>query len=1222
MKIAELHLIAFGPFTDCRIDLSAGKHGLHIIYGPNEAGKSSSLRAVTDFLYGFPGRTADDFLHSYKNLRVGAQLKHSDGSQLSVVRRKAQKLSLRCSQDVDPVPDDALLPFLGDIDQDSFKSMFGINHQRLRDGGRDIANGKGHLGQMLFAAGAGVVNLQQLQNDLLAESEGLLKSTLRSGSIHQHLQDYLRHRQAVAAAQMTVDTWKHSDQQYREHRQEKAQLDQQLSCLNAQLARLQRIQLASTSINRWKSRHEKLHPLAATPRLADDFVQRTNDLLLELKTRQRQAGDAAVELDKLERQLQSLHVPQSILTAFEAIDGLRDRAGGIRRSLVDRPTVEAKREAAEREAQELMLELDRKPDLSTIEELRLPRDKKIKIQSLGTQLQLLLERLQTERKSCEQLRQAIATTQERLVDLDTSIDLLALRAALRAIQQSGDVQADLDQAEAQRSALQQQVDVALKKLPLFAGTAAELESLPLPSSISLDRFEVDFATADRQLQSLRQQLVEYEQKRDALSTRLAEIESGQVIPTLADLARLRKLRQQGWQLIHRAWQSATHDNTAVQDYLQNFANVSDLAVAYEQAVAEADRLADDLRTDADRVAMKSKLHTDLEQLLARETKFRDELQQAQTRRADIGTRWLAMWQPLGISPLPQAAKLSAAKQRPAAKKTPPHEAPFPTEMPSPAEMRNWLRQAESLTLLLQQLRQHQAVCAHKQKELTELTQRLQHMLGSLGLDNQEDNFSLSNGPANEQTDYQPTLSELTHRIDDKLSELTAQASRHEQWRDSLQENQNKLAAAQAQYADSEVAVGKLQREWAGEMARLGLEPNALPEQANSRLATLQELFEKFKEVDRYRARLEHIDSDAKVFADDVCALCATVALAHQSLPAEQALHQLVEQLEQARAADREQRSLLHRRTELTATLEQAQQLSEQATLQLDEMLRQASVSHYDELAPAAEKSRQRREHEQAIAELEDEIAGHCVGASLADFMVEVERELAQEQTLDQRLAQLQQQLAELNERRDFVIGQIREDEIELDKFDGSDVAAEANAQCESSVAQLDDELQALAVRSVATVILKAAIERHREKNQGPILGRASEIFSQITLGQFMGLQAEYDARGEPMLAGLRGSQHVLVDGMSDGTCDQLYLALRLASLEAWLAHHEPIPLIVDDILMNFDDARSVATLQVLAELSQRTQVIFFTHHQHLVELARKNLSRSELFITSIDSRAR
>ena len=45
MRILDLHLRAVGPFTDLSLDLSAGNRGLHIIYGLNEAGKSSALRS-------------------------------------------------------------------------------------------------------------------------------------------------------------------------------------------------------------------------------------------------------------------------------------------------------------------------------------------------------------------------------------------------------------------------------------------------------------------------------------------------------------------------------------------------------------------------------------------------------------------------------------------------------------------------------------------------------------------------------------------------------------------------------------------------------------------------------------------------------------------------------------------------------------------------------------------------------------------------------------------------------------------------------------------------------------------------------------------------------------------------------------------------------------------------------------------------------------------------
>ncbi len=92
-----------------------------------------------------------------------------------------------------------------------------------------------------------------------------------------------------------------------------------------------------------------------------------------------------------------------------------------------------------------------------------------------------------------------------------------------------------------------------------------------------------------------------------------------------------------------------------------------------------------------------------------------------------------------------------------------------------------------------------------------------------------------------------------------------------------------------------------------------------------------------------------------------------------------------------------------------------------------------------------------------------------------------------------------------------------------------------------------------------------------------------------------------------------GKELVGVNGMSDGTTDQLYLSLRLSSLESYLDNNEPMPFILDDILIKFDNERAIATLKVLAELSKKTQVIFFTHHHHLVELAEVSIESNLLF---------
>ena len=141
------------------------------------------------------------------------------------------------------------------------------------------------------------------------------------------------------------------------------------------------------------------------------------------------------------------------------------------------------------------------------------------------------------------------------------------------------------------------------------------------------------------------------------------------------------------------------------------------------------------------------------------------------------------------------------------------------------------------------------------------------------------------------------------------------------------------------------------------------------------------------------------------------------------------------------------------------------------------------------------------------------------------------------------------------------------------------------------------------------------IERYREKNQGPILARASELFSSLTGGSFARLQIDDDGDGRSVLKGVRPEGLLVgIDAMSDGSHDQLYLALRLASLEAWLQSHEPVPFIVDDILLNFDDIRATAALTALAELSRQTQVLFFTHHRHIVELARRHLSPDVVFV--------
>ena len=151
-------------------------------------------------------------------------------------------------------------------------------------------------------------------------------------------------------------------------------------------------------------------------------------------------------------------------------------------------------------------------------------------------------------------------------------------------------------------------------------------------------------------------------------------------------------------------------------------------------------------------------------------------------------------------------------------------------------------------------------------------------------------------------------------------------------------------------------------------------------------------------------------------------------------------------------------------------------------------------------------------------------------------------------------------------------------------------------------------------KRLAAELLERELRRYRDANQGPIVGRASALFGQLTLGRYPRLEVGYDETDTPVLQCVdeRGTR-VVVEGLSDGARDQLYLALRLASLERFAERNEPMPLVLDDVLIHFDEQRARAALAVLADFSATAQVLFFTHSARLCELAREAVPADRLF---------
>ena len=124
-------------------------------------------------------------------------------------------------------------------------------------------------------------------------------------------------------------------------------------------------------------------------------------------------------------------------------------------------------------------------------------------------------------------------------------------------------------------------------------------------------------------------------------------------------------------------------------------------------------------------------------------------------------------------------------------------------------------------------------------------------------------------------------------------------------------------------------------------------------------------------------------------------------------------------------------------------------------------------------------------------------------------------------------------------------------------------------------------------------LLAEALKGFRERAQGPMLKAASGYLARMTEGEFQGLQQDENEAG-PVLLAQRASGDLLgVRQLSEGTLDQLYLALRLAALDIRRASGIDLPVVLDDILMTSDEARSGAMLEALADFASGHQVIVF-----------------------------
>ena len=295
MRLRRLDLLRYGHFTDRSFELPAGDTDFHIVFGPNEAGKSTALSAIEDLLFGIPVRSPLNFLHDYASLRIGAVLENGQTS-LELVRRKGSKDTLLGTDNL-PIPggETALQPLLAGADRSFFQRMFSLDHVRLETGGREILDAEDDIGQMLFSVGAGIGGLRDLLGELTKEANELWAP--RRARYRRYYQAHDRFTNAgteLRQQTLTANMWQESKKAYERAEEAYGEIESEFEKLSAEGRRLSRIRRVYRDVCRMAVLREEtdiadLERVISLPDDARSVLEEAERRDNELSTRDRHA---------------------------------------------------------------------------------------------------------------------------------------------------------------------------------------------------------------------------------------------------------------------------------------------------------------------------------------------------------------------------------------------------------------------------------------------------------------------------------------------------------------------------------------------------------------------------------------------------------------------------------------------------------------------------------------------------------------------------------------------------------------------------------------------------------------------------------------------------------------------------------------------------------------------------------------------------------------------
>jgi uncharacterized protein YhaN len=1169
MKLARLLLQAFGPFTDVEIDFTnpdtEKAANLHVIFGPNEAGKSCALRAMTDLRFGIPVRSTDGFLHPTQELAIAGIFVNGASEPISLVRCKKRNVSLFWFDPITraPIPSPEVgqeykAALTGGLTREEFEAMYGLDHERLREGGRHLLEGQGELGMALFEASAGTRGVAAVIAALEEGAKTLFNphGQAQKATINKARADLETHRRLWKQAQIRPTDWLERVRTHADAQAKLEEIEHALEVARRELGQIQELRTVAPLLDELDRASAEIATLADVPDLSPTAKDERRAAEGDLRRAREEMETAAGDMGRCDDALARLVVEVPLIEHAEAIERLAGMVDEVGRARLSMRQDEAAIGLAQSELSIRASRIAPRQGIETVLAAVPSAADRVALDSHLTEHGRLFERLEGLRTQLEEHADtARRDASEGQLPMEPAARE-ALASALDGARALGDVARAVADLEDTLRTRRNQLRQALADLGV-----PSVETLrtarPLLDAEILEIHDV-LTKLSNKARELRAEDGRLKSDLTGQQAERRKLESVGEVVTAETLQRARARRDDGWSRIRRAYIERNADSTELG---RDFDPEHGLPEAFEAAQKDADQKADLLRADTERATAYEVCIGRLREMEARQAQITREQEIGAQDREQLLSDWSRRLQESGLPAL------------------------------EPNALREWQAARQAALESAEGLATEEARHARLGSNVEAAVWALSVALRSVGRQPPSDTL--------------PSLVALATRLENeaaiadgkRIAHLTAEQAR----RVTTQRLEAQVDSTRNGLAHHETAI----RMW---HARLFLPPDSTPQAVKARLGELHDLARESQKIAETRGRLASAVALVDEFTNRARTLAPLVggSLSKYSDP-EDFANDLRKRLAAAHEREHERKTLV---TEKVSAEKRRQgalatQIKQLATL--DGLCSAAGVPSVDLLPGREEQAARKRELKGTVADLErllskasretrDTLRTQLANRDHAALDGALER-------CNNNIEKLQQDLADAREAEERA-------RSALAAIDSSDLAAREREHMEAALARYRGAIHPWARLKLARALLQQAVNRFRERAQAPMVATASRYFALMTNNRYPRLVTDETRENPTLLAMREDGKQIGVEAMSEGTRDQLFLALRLAALDLRNSSHPPMPLILDDVLVTSDDERAANVLRALALFASDHQVMLFTHHQHIVALARAGLGNN------------